>query len=102
MCGQRSDTDDVEAEPSDIFSELYRIGLAIFCDDAPDFPEVISTWGKEPGKHGALTGVRMPDLPAHPHHWIFGALIMLSSAAGKVYCALESSRQLTEIVVQKP
>jgi hypothetical protein len=74
-----------------VFSELYRFGLAIFCDDAPDFPELWSTWGKTPGKHGALKGQTMPDLPPHPHHWTLGAGIMLAAALGKVYFAVNAS-----------
>lgn len=89
-----------EDEPGDLFSELYRVGLAILVDDAPDFPELISTWGKEPGKHGVLKDQTMPDLPPHPHHWVIGALIMLGSAVGKIVYAVDSSRQLNEIVQQ--
>lgn len=85
-----------EEEPIDPFNALYELGLMIFCDDAPDFPEVISTWGKEPGKHGVLKGTTMPDLPPHPHHWIAGALIMASSVVGKIFYALESSRLARE------
>lgn len=92
--------EDEEDEPTDIFSELYRLGLAIFCDDAPDFPEVISNWGKEPGKHGVLKGSTMPNLPPHPHHWILGLFIMVGAAAGKVVVAVESSRQVFEAVQQ--
>jgi hypothetical protein len=86
------DTED-EDEPTDFFSELYKFGLAIFCDDAPDFPEIISHWGKEPGKHGILKGQTMPDLPAHVHHWVLGALIMASATFGKVYFALDSRQE---------
>ncbi len=82
----------LEEEPSDPFDVLYKLGLLIFCDDAPDFPEVISHWGKNPGKHGVLKGTTMPNLPPHPHHWIAGAVIMGGAAIGKVFYALETSR----------
>ena len=89
MSGQEPSRD--EEEPEDLLSELYRVGLAIFCDDAQDFPEVVSTWGKEPGKHGVLKGQTMPDLPPHLHHWIYGAFLMVTAAAAKVGMALASS-----------
>mgnify|MGYP001054803844 CR=1 FL=1 len=79
-------------ETLDPFRAMYELGLLIFCDDAPDFPEVISIWGKEPGKHGVLKGMTMPDLPTHPHHWTIGALIMAGSVLGKLYYALESAK----------
>jgi len=88
-------------ETTDIFSELYRLGLLIFCDDAPDFPEIISTWGKEPGRHGVLKGTTMPNLPPHPHHWIVGALIMSASALGKVWFAFDSARRASELIQPK-
>lgn len=75
----------------DPFNVLYELGLAIFCDDAPDFPEVISHWGKEPGKHGVLKGKTMPNLPPHLHHWTAGALLMAAVAIGKVYVAVTAS-----------
>jgi hypothetical protein len=94
MSGRKPDS---EEEPfKDPFDALYHLGLAIFCDDAPDFPQVVSTWGKEPGKHGVLKGQTMPDLPPHPHHWLIGALIMAGSAAAKVYVALEGGAPLLE------
>lgn len=81
---------------SDPFSALYELGLAIFVDDAPDFPEIVSKWGKEPGKHGVLKGTTMPDLPPHPHHWIIGAVIMGGSLLGKIFYALESAKLAEE------
>jgi len=88
-------------ESLDPFSALYELGLAIFVDDAPDFPEIVSTWGKEPGKHGVLKGMSVPDLPAHPHHWIAGAVIMASSLLGKIFYALQSSQLAEEHLISK-
>lgn len=85
-----------DEEKKDPFSAIYELGLAIFCDDAPDFPEIISTWGKEPGKHGVLKGMTMPELPPHPHHWVLGAAIMASSLLGKIFYAFESARLAEE------
>jgi hypothetical protein len=82
----------------DPFEALYELGLAIFTDDAPDFPEVISTWGKEPGKHGVLKGSTIPWLPPHIHHWVAGVVIMAGSAVGKVLYGLECGRQINEAV----
>jgi len=97
LSGQKSNTSE-EDEFKGPFDWLYEIGLAIFADDAPDFPEVISTWGKEPGKHGVLKGSAMPWLPPHIHHWVAGVVIMAGSAVGKVLYGLECSRQLNEAV----
>jgi len=85
-----------EEEFKNPFDALYELGLLIFADDAPDFPEIISTWGKEPGKHGVLKGRTMPELPPHPHHWIYGALLMMGSVAGKIWYALDSSHKAKE------
>jgi len=90
-----------EEEFKDPFDVLYELGLLIFADDAPDFPEVISTWGKEPGRHGVLKGMTMPELPTHVHHWVFGALLMSASAIGKVWFALDSAKRASEMLQPK-
>jgi len=95
LSGAESKSGESE-ESLDPFSALYELGLLIFVDDAPDFPEILSTWGKEPGKHGVLKGTTMPDLPPHPHHWIAGAVIMASSVLGKIFYALESTKLAEE------
>ena len=78
-----------EEESGDMFSELYRLGLAIFVDDATDVPK---------GPFHTREEVTKGDFPVH--HWLYGAIIMVSSALGKVWYALESSRQLNEAVQQ--
>jgi len=88
--------EEENADALDPFSAIYELGLAIFVDDAPDFPELISTWGKEPGKHGVLKGRTMPDLPTHPHHWVIGAVIMAGSLLGKICYAVESVKLAEE------
>ena len=93
--------EEKKEENLDPFSTLYELGLAVFVDDAPDFPEIISTWGKEPGKHGVLKGTTMPDLPPHPHHWVVGALIMGGSLLGKIFYALESTKLAEEHLTSK-
>jgi len=90
-----------EDEFKDPFDILYQLGLLIFADDAPDFPEIISTWGKEPGRHGVLKGTTMPDLPPHVHHWVLGAFLMSASAIGKVWFALDSARRASELFQPK-
>lgn len=90
-----------EDAPPDLFDLLYKFGLSIFCDDSPDFPELISHWGKEPGKHGVLKGTTMPNLPPHPHHWTLGAVIMGGAAIGKIIYALNTSQLAQETLGEK-
>lgn len=82
---------------------LFELGLLIFADDSPDFPELIQTKRgiTEPGTHGIFKGMQFPYLPPHPHHWIYGALIMLGSAAGKIWVALDSARRASELFGQE-
>jgi len=56
------------------------VGSFMFMDDVPDFPEVISTWGEKPGRHGVLEGMTMPWLPPHIHHWLLGFILLLIGA----------------------
>lgn len=97
MSGQEPDGEE-EDTFKDPLEALYYLGLAIFCDDSPDFPEVISHWGKTPGKHGVLKGTTMPNLPTHPHHWVLGALLMAGAAVGKVVTAVQSMIEVVEAV----
>jgi len=95
---KKDENEDVFTDP---FEALYELGLAIFADDAQDFPEIIQAKEgiTEPGRFGILKGMQFSGMPPHPHHWIFGALIMAGSAVGKVLYALDCSRQLNEAVV---
>jgi hypothetical protein len=56
------------------------VGSFLVMDDVSDFGEIISTWGKEPGRHGVLRGMTMPDLPPHMHHWLFGVILLILGA----------------------
>lgn len=56
---------------------LFGIGAALMLDDAQDAFKIVSTWGKEPGKHGILKGVALPGLPTHIHHWWIGILLVI-------------------------
>lgn len=82
-----------EEEPTDIFSELYKLGLSIFVDDVHDLPK---------GPFHTPEEIKNGDFPVH--HFLYGLLIMVGATAGKVYYALDSARQLNEAVetVQKP
>lgn len=96
-----TEKDDV-SEFKDPFDALYEVGLCVFCDDAPDFPEVVSNWGKEPGKHGVLKGQTMPDLPPHPHHWVLGALLMAAAAGGKIWAMLQPNEEVEQAEEEEP
>lgn len=56
------------------------VGSFLVFDDVHDFGEIISTWGKTPGKHGILKGVAMPWLPPHVHHWLIGIIVLIIGA----------------------
>lgn len=78
---REKDEAEDEDELTDIFSELYRLGLSIFVDDVHDLPK---------GPFHTPEEVKNGDFPIH--HWLYGAIILVSSAVGKVWYALESSR----------
>lgn len=61
-------------------SVAVAVGSFLVMDDVSDFGEIISTWGKEPGRHGILKGETMPWLPTHIHHWLLGIIIMIIGA----------------------
>lgn len=72
---------------------MYRIGLAVFVDDVHDLPK---------GPFHTREEIKNGGFPVH--HFLYGLLIMAGSAAGKVYYAIDSARQLNEAVeaVRKP
>jgi len=75
-----------ETESTDIFNEMYNLGLLIFSDDAHDLPK---------GPFHTLEEIAKGDFPVH--HWVWGALLMLVSVGGKILYALDSSQKAKEI-----
>lgn len=58
---------------------LFAIGAFLMLDDAQDAFKIVSTYGKEPGKHGILRGVAIPGLGPHIHHWMIGLFLVILS-----------------------
>lgn len=61
---------------------LFGVGAFLMLDDAQDaFKMELSTSTTEgkPGKHGILTGVTIPGLGPHLHHWLIGLLLVILS-----------------------
>jgi len=59
---------------------LFGVGAFLMIDDAADaFKLELSTYGDQPGKHGILRGVAIPELPPHIHHWWIGMLLVILS-----------------------
>lgn len=56
---------------------LFGLGAFLMLDDAQDAFKIVSTWGKEPGKHGILRGVAIPGLGPHIHHWWIGIILVI-------------------------
>lgn len=85
MSGQKSESE--EEGFKDPFSALYEIGNLIFADDAKDI---------EKGAFHTLEEIEKGESPVH--HWIVGLSIMVASAIGKVWFAVESARQVSQAV----
>lgn len=61
---------------------LFGVGAFLMIDDAHDafkFGLSESTCEGKPGKHGVLTGVTIPGLGPHVHHWWIGLLLVVLS-----------------------
>ena len=61
---------------------LFGIGAFLMIDDAQDAFKMelsTSTTEGEPGKHGILTGITIPGLGPHLHHWWLGILLVILS-----------------------
>jgi hypothetical protein len=61
---------------------LFGVGAFLMIDDAHDafkFELSESTCPGKPGKHGVLTGVTIPGLGPHLHHWWWGLLLVILS-----------------------
>lgn len=61
---------------------LFCVGAFLMIDDAHDAFKLElseSTCEGKPGKHGLLTGVTIPGLGPHLHHWWWGLLLVILS-----------------------